>query len=147
MLTTQAKVGKKAQAEREAALKPVKPLCAVTNKVARYRDPETGIAYRDARAFGVLRGVVGGGFVWSGDLGCYVGGRAKPLESMGGKGFLGMPPAKGVPRRFLEMQKKSMAPPPPVVTAQQDAGGLAPSVAEGGQQETETVKMEDVVVT
>jgi vacuolar protein sorting-associated protein 72 len=55
--------------------------------------------------------VVGGGFVWSGDLGCYVGGRAKPLESMGGKGFLGMPPAAGVPRRFLEMQKKT-APPP-----------------------------------
>ncbi|KAF1917315.1 YL1 nuclear protein-domain-containing protein, partial [Ampelomyces quisqualis] len=110
MLTTQSKLGKKALAEREAALKPVKPLCAVTNAVARYRDPETGIAYRDARAFGVLRGVVGGGFVWSGDLGCYVGGRAKPLESMGGKGFLGMPPAKGVPRRFLEMQKKPVAP-------------------------------------
>ncbi|KAH8724309.1 hypothetical protein GQ44DRAFT_773238 [Phaeosphaeriaceae sp. PMI808] len=106
MLTGSVKVTKKAQAEREAALKPVKPLCAVTNAVARYRDPETGIAYRDARAFGVLRGVVGGGFVWSGDLGCYVGGRAKPLESMGGKGFLGMPPVKGVPRRFLEMQKK-----------------------------------------
>jgi vacuolar protein sorting-associated protein 72 len=147
MLTTQAKVGKKAQAEREAALKPVKPLCAVTNKVARYRDPETGIAYRDARAFGVLRGVVGGGFVWSGDLGCYVGGRAKPLESMGGKGFLGMPPAKGVPRRFLEMQKKSMAPPPPAVTTLQDGGGAAPLVAEGIPQASENVKMEDVVAT
>ncbi|KAF2027595.1 YL1-domain-containing protein [Setomelanomma holmii] len=105
MLAAQTKATKRARAEHEAALKPVKPLCAVTNAVARYRDPETGIAYRDARAFGVLRGVVGGGFVWSGDLGCYVGGRAKPLESMGGKGFLGMPPAKGVPRRFLEMQK------------------------------------------
>jgi vacuolar protein sorting-associated protein 72 len=95
----------------------------------------------------VLRGVVGGGFVWSGDLGCYVGGRAKPLESMGGKGFLGMPPAKGVPRRFLEMQKKSMAPPPPAATTQQDTGGAATSAAEGGQQGTEAVKMEDVVVT
>ncbi|KAH7374366.1 YL1 nuclear protein-domain-containing protein, partial [Pyrenochaeta sp. MPI-SDFR-AT-0127] len=95
---------KKNLAAHDAALAPKKPLCAVTNAVARYRDPETGIAYRDARAFGVLRGVVGGGFVWSGALGCYVGGRAKPLESMsGGKGFLGMPPAKNVPRRFWEM--------------------------------------------
>jgi vacuolar protein sorting-associated protein 72 len=150
MLTTQAKVGKKAQAEREAALKPVKPLCAVTNAVARYRDPETGIAYRDARAFGVLRGVVGGGFVWSGDLGCYVGGRAKPLESIGGKGFLGMPPAKGVPRRFLEMQKKTMAPPPPTPLErppQTPGVGSAPQTAEGVQQGSETVKTEDAVVT
>jgi vacuolar protein sorting-associated protein 72 len=151
MLTTQARVGKKAQAEREAALKPVKPLCAVTNAIARYRDPETGIAYRDARAFGVLRGVVGGGFVWSGDLGCYVGGRAKPLESMGGKGFLGMPPAKGVPKRFLEMQKKPVALPPsaPVEAPLQMTGasevGVAPSVTDGAQQGTETVKTEDVV--
>ncbi|KAL5117591.1 hypothetical protein ACEQ8H_004484 [Pleosporales sp. CAS-2024a] len=111
--TSSRAITRRAQAERDAARKPVKPLCAVTNNIARYRDPETGIAYRDARAFGVLRGVVGGGFVWSGDLGCYVGGRAKPLESMRGKGFLGMPPAKGVPRRFLEM-KKLMAPPPVV---------------------------------
>jgi vacuolar protein sorting-associated protein 72 len=147
---------KKAQAERDAALKPVKPLCAVTNAVARYRDPETGIAYRDARAFGVLRGVVGGGFVWSGDLGCYVGGRAKPLESMGGKGFLGMPPAKGVPRRFLEMQRKVMAPPPvqmpvSVEGAQQTSGMgdgvVAEPVAERLQDGSEVVKTEDVVAT
>ena len=109
MLAAQAAKTQKAREAHDASIRPVKPLCAVTNAVARYRDPETGIAYRDARAFGVLRGVVGGGFVWSGDLGCYVGGRAKPLESMGGKGFLGMPPAAGVPRRFLEMSKKPPA--------------------------------------
>lgn len=107
MLLGQAAKTNKAKEAHDALLRPTKQLCAVTNAVARYRDPETGIAYRDARAFGVLRGVVGGGFVWSGDLGCYVGGRAKPLESMGGKGFLGMPPAAGVPRRFLEMSKKN----------------------------------------
>ncbi|KAH3942502.1 hypothetical protein HBI56_176210 [Parastagonospora nodorum] len=150
---------KKAQAERDAALKPVKPLCAVTNAIARYRDPETGIAYRDARAFGVLRGVVGGGFVWSGDLGCYVGGRAKPLESMGGKGFLGMPPAKGVPRRFLEMQKKVVAPPvvqtaaPGAVDGAQQTptadgeGVAAPEAMEDVQQGTEAVKKEAAVPT
>jgi vacuolar protein sorting-associated protein 72 len=147
MLTTQAKLGKKAQLEREAALKPVKPLCAVTNAIARYRDPETGIAYRDARAFGVLRGVVGGGFVWSGDLGCYVGGRAKPLESMGGKGFLGMPPAKGVPRRFLEMQKKTVAPPMPApVDVPSQTSGLGDNSKTGSvQQDPSAVKNEEVV--
>ncbi|KAF1357678.1 YL1-domain-containing protein, partial [Lizonia empirigonia] len=88
MLAGSAAKTQKARELHEASIRPTKHLCAVTNAVARYRDPETGIAYRDARAFGVLRGVVGGGFVWSGDLGCYVGGRAKPLESMGGKGFL-----------------------------------------------------------
>jgi vacuolar protein sorting-associated protein 72 len=137
MLAAQTKVGKKAQAEREHAMKTAKPLCAVTNAVAKYIDPETGIAYRDARAFGVLRGVVGGGFVWSGDLGCYVGGRAKPLESMGGKGFLGMPPAKGVPKRFLEMQRKVEV---PAVAAPGGASdGAAQSVAQGDGE----VKMED----
>ncbi|KAL6705142.1 hypothetical protein ACN47E_007247 [Coniothyrium glycines] len=91
----------------DGALKPHQKSCPITNAVARYRDPETGIPYRDARAFGVLRGVVGGGFVWSADLACYVGGRAKPLESMqGGKGFLGMPPCKNVPRRFWESRGK-----------------------------------------
>jgi vacuolar protein sorting-associated protein 72 len=152
MLINSAKLSKKAQSERDAALKPVKPLCAVTNAVARYRDPETGIAYRDARAFGVLRGVVGGGFVWSGDLGCYVGGRAKPLESMGGKGFLGMPPAKGVPRRFLEMPKKVSAPIAVQIPARVDAApqtpaqvlrGEQPVAKEGGSGD---VKTEDVVV-
>ncbi|KAH7408557.1 YL1 nuclear protein-domain-containing protein [Phaeosphaeria sp. MPI-PUGE-AT-0046c] len=149
MLSTAGKIGKKAQAEREAALKPIKPLCAVSNAVARYRDPETGIAYRDARAFGVLRGVVGGGFVWCGDLGCYVGGRAKPLESMGGKGFLGMPPAKGVPRRFLEMQKKVVAPPPPPTEASKEThvvdNDAAASPPTGSVPEiVETVKTEKV---
>lgn len=148
------KLGKKALAEKEAALKPVKPLCAVTNAVARYRDPETGIAYRDARAFGVLRGVVGGGFVWSGDLGCYVGGRAKPLESMGGKGFLGMPPAKGVPRRFLEMQRVMAPPPtasssvegPPQTPGAGDGVAAEPTVG-SVQQGCEVVKTEDAVAT
>jgi len=139
-LVAPAKLSKKAATERDAALKPVKPLCAVTNAVARYRDPETGIAYRDARAFGVLRGVVGGGFVWSGDLGAYVGGRAKPLEGLGGKGFLGMPPAKGVPRRFLEMQRKVAVVETAVsagVETQVSAGGEAMAV-EGGAGEVKT---------
>ncbi len=146
------------KADPEIVLKPGQKLCPITNTIARYRDPETGIAYRDARAFGVLRGVVGGGFVWSGDLGCYVGGRAKPLESMGGKGFLGMPPAKNVPRRFWEMSspsRKVMAPPPPTPTPatkvqmpMQEADNIAvatPSV--GGQQSTAPVKTDPGVAS
>ncbi|KAJ4355853.1 uncharacterized protein N0V89_003874 [Didymosphaeria variabile] len=84
----------KTKKEKEALAKPKKELCAVSNKEAKYRDPETGIAYRDSRAFGVLR--------------------AKPMESRG-KGFLGMAPAAGVPKRFLEMEKK--APEAPAVQA------------------------------
>ncbi|KAF7443085.1 YL1 multi-domain protein [Pyrenophora tritici-repentis] len=131
--------------DAEIGLKPGQKLCPITNSIARYRDPETGIAYRDARAFGVLRGVVGGGFVWSGDLGCYVGGRAKPLESMGGKGFLGMPPAKNVPRRFWEMSTsqaqapKRVVPPstpttPATTVAQTGAGGEAQTQGHGQSQ-------------
>lgn len=154
---------KKAAAERDAALKPKTVHCEITNKVARYRDPETGIAYRDARAFGVLRGVVGGGFVWSGDLGCYVGGRAKPLESMGGKGFLGMPPAAGVPRRFWEMKK--MGPPPAPVpvsastptpapastpasaSAQAEASVVGDAAPESAKRGSTAVKVEDRTTT
>ena len=115
----------KTKKEKEALARPKKELCAVSNKEARYRDPETGIAYRDSRAFGVLRGVVGGGFVWCGELGCYVGGRAKPMQSRG-KGFLGMAPAAGVPKRFLEMEKKT-----PVAPAPEAVANSKPGEAEG----------------
>ncbi|KAI8942123.1 hypothetical protein NX059_000214 [Plenodomus lindquistii] len=115
----------------ELAFRPQHQLCPITNLEAKYKDPETGMAYRDVRAFGVLRGVVGGGFVWSGELGCYVGGRAKPLESMGGKGFLGMPPAKHVPRRFMEMGKRVIA------TAAATPGG---AVTEGAADAVQTVE-------
>jgi vacuolar protein sorting-associated protein 72 len=94
----------KSKKEKESLARPKKELCAVTNQDAKYRDPGTGIAYRDSKAFGVLRGVVGGGFVWCGEAGCFVGGRAKPMVGMG-KGYLGMPPVRGVPERFLEMQR------------------------------------------
>ncbi|KAJ4298254.1 hypothetical protein N0V90_006153 [Kalmusia sp. IMI 367209] len=124
----------KTKKEKEALARPKKELCAVSNKEARYRDPETGIAYRDSRAFGVLRGVVGGGFVWCGELGCYVGGRAKPMQSRG-KGFLGMAPAAGVPKRFLEMEKKApavqvIADPRPVELVSDDLAIGAPKEAE-----------------
>ncbi|CBX97374.1 hypothetical protein IAQ61_007204 [Plenodomus lingam] len=119
----------------ELAFKPSHKICPVTNLQARYKDPETGMAYRDARAFGVLRGLVGGGFVWSGELGCYVGGRAKPLESMQGKGFLGMPPAKNVPKRFGEMLPKKPVAPLPASSAPEAAAAVS-SVQDPGVGET-----------
>ncbi|CAI6334491.1 unnamed protein product [Periconia digitata] len=127
--------------EREALNKPRKELCAVSNKDARYRDPETGIAYHDSRAFGVLRGVVGGGFVWCGEAGCYVGGRAKPMVGMG-KGFLGMAPARGVPKRFLEMQREVVG------AAKKNTEGAAAVPAAGGGSSGDGVggKGGDVVV-
>lgn len=115
----------KSKKEKEALARPRKDLCAVSNLEAKYRDPETGIAYRDSRAFGVLRGVVGGGFVWCGEAGCYVGGRAKPMEGMG-KGFSGMPPVRGVPKRFLEMQRQRET--KTVNQAQSSVGGAVAAV-------------------
>lgn len=140
----------KTKKEKEALAKPKKELCAVSNKEARYRDPETGIAYRDSRAFGVLRGVVGGGFVWCGELGCYVGGRAKPMHNRG-KGFLGMAPAAGVPKRFLEMEKAPSAQPvdPAVQTAPKSADTIMTDEATASAipAQSETAALPAVVKT
>jgi vacuolar protein sorting-associated protein 72 len=129
--------------EKEAlsGLKAKREVCAVTNLTARYRDPGTGIAYRDARAFGVLRSVVGGGYVWSGGLGCYVGAR----PSAGGSnvnGFGGMQPVAGVPKRFLEMGMPSTprpAPTPVPVDSSMNAKVGTPVVGTGD------VKMENAI--
>ena len=98
----------KTKKERDTLPKIKRELCAVTNQIARYKDPGTGIAYRDQKAFKVLRGVVGGGFVWSGALGCYVGGRAKDRDSSSS----GVKPAVGVPSRFVQMAKRVDVPAP-----------------------------------
>ncbi|KAF2112663.1 YL1 nuclear protein-domain-containing protein, partial [Lophiotrema nucula] len=126
---------KKAEREKDAGLPgKKKELCAVTNAVARYRDPETGIAYRDSRAFSVLRGVVGGGFMWCGALGCYVGGRVKQRPNTSGSGKrsygLGVKPAHGVPKRFLEMSMSSS--PPAAASASTMKSATATSRSQSG---------------
>ncbi|KAF2730684.1 YL1-domain-containing protein [Polyplosphaeria fusca] len=119
--------------ERELGIqRQKKEPCAVTNQVARYRDPGTGIAYRDARAFGVIRGVVGGGFVWCGDLGCYVGGRGR---SETGKSTV--LPVKGVPKRFLEMEQK------PAEVAPSDMVAEGQGTASSGQMAAQSVVVDD----
>ncbi|KAB8349416.1 hypothetical protein FH972_023443 [Carpinus fangiana] len=45
---------------RLQSLYPVQPLCAITNLPAKYRDPVTGLPYRDREAFKVLRDTVDG---------------------------------------------------------------------------------------
>ena len=74
---------------------------------------------------------------------------------MGGKGFLGMPPAKGVPRRFLEMPRKVAVAPPVVQTSVQEGAAKtpAPGAVEGAGMDVPVleiaaaVKTEDVVAT
>jgi vacuolar protein sorting-associated protein 72 len=137
----------KTKKEREGYGKVKKELCAVTNREARYRDPSTGIAYYDRKAFQVLRGVVGGGFVWSGALGCYVGGRAKTHDTSS----QGVKPAKGVPKRFMEMFPKPPAPPaePSSAVNVDDASASAPVPVAGVDQQKDNglVKTEDVVMS
>ncbi|KAF2008570.1 YL1-domain-containing protein [Aaosphaeria arxii CBS 175.79] len=137
--------------EREAlAAKSKKELCTVTNLEARFRDPETGIAYRDKKAYGILKGVVSGGFIWCGGLGCYVGGRPAPppstttdgLEMANTKKFYGkgMEPVKGVPKRFLQMAGfPTEASPPKKASEPIQEGkkeGVSESAAKGGEVST-----------
>lgn len=61
-------------------------LCAITSLPARYRDPDTGLAYRDARAYQEIQKLKRGEYKWSKLLGAYVG--------------LGTYHAKGVPEKF-----------------------------------------------
>ncbi|KAF2763562.1 YL1-domain-containing protein [Pseudovirgaria hyperparasitica] len=61
-------------------------MCAVTAQIARYRDPVTGLAYRDKNAYRRIKRLVGGSFAWSAALEAFVGGRGDR--------------ARGVPERF-----------------------------------------------
>lgn len=134
-MLNQPKSAAKKEKEALAGLKVKTELCAVSNQVARYRDPGTGIAYRDARAFSVIKGVVGGGFKWCGSLGCYVGARPSGGNKNGsrsGMGFSSMQPVIGVPKRFLEVPRA------PSVAVSADDGAGAPLAVNAAD-----VKMED----
>lgn len=53
-----------------------KDICPLTGKVARYRDPRTGVPFASVQAFETLTKVLEHEFVWSEDLGCYIAARA-----------------------------------------------------------------------
>lgn len=68
------------------------PVCVITNHLARYRDPETGLPYHNAHAYREIRRLTRGEYRWSQLLGAWSGG--------------GNSAAKGVPARFLDPTAK-----------------------------------------
>ena len=57
---------------------PVPEPCGVlAAQKGKYRDSLTGVAYRDAQGYGILRKAVKGGCTWSGVLGAWVGNEVK----------------------------------------------------------------------
>ncbi|KAF2456468.1 YL1 nuclear protein-domain-containing protein [Lineolata rhizophorae] len=134
------------QREREAILRPllgwknyVKPtktaptFCAITGLSARYRDPDTGLAFADEYSYKSIRRVVDGSCMWSNLLGCFVG----PVYDDG----LGRP-ARGVPDKFWS---KTQEEPKVNVTAagkrgengeeEDEALGGASGAKDGGQKD------------
>ncbi|KAK7965075.1 hypothetical protein PG988_010079 [Apiospora saccharicola] len=79
------------------------PRCVITNHLARYRDPETGLPYYNSYAYKQIQKLKHGDYKWSQLVGAWVG-----------SGSLA---ATGVPARFLDPD----APAPPKVEAQQPA--------------------------
>lgn len=47
--------------------------CPLTGLPARYLDPRTKVPFANARAYETLTRVLAHRFVWSAELGCYVG--------------------------------------------------------------------------
>ncbi|GAB7356876.1 hypothetical protein MBLNU459_g7742t1 [Dothideomycetes sp. NU459] len=70
---------------------PPRATCVISSKPARFRDPKTGMAYRDIGAYKALQSVIAGRTAWSGLLGAWSG--------IAGDGPMGRV-AKGVPDCF-----------------------------------------------
>lgn len=70
---------------------PPKPVCAITGKPARFRDPKTNIAYKDLVAYKALQRVAAGGTAWSALFDSWMG--------IVGQGPMGRV-ARGVPECF-----------------------------------------------
>lgn len=51
----------------------VKQRCPITGQIAPYLDPRTGVPFADVEAFKVLSDILEHHYVWSPELGCYVG--------------------------------------------------------------------------
>lgn len=71
--------------------RPAKTACCITAKEARFRDPKTGLGYRDLAAYKSLQRALAGGCAWSGLEDCWVG-----IVGDGGLGRV----AKDVPEGF-----------------------------------------------
>ncbi|KAF9446774.1 hypothetical protein P691DRAFT_803401 [Macrolepiota fuliginosa MF-IS2] len=51
----------------------VKQRCPITGQIAPYLDPRTGVPFADVEAYKVLTDILEHRYVWSPELGCYVG--------------------------------------------------------------------------
>ena len=75
-LTADAKAAFAVLQNTKKSAKPTKQageLCAITGLPAKYRDPNTGVAYANKAAFKKLKEIRSHGYRWSSMLGCYVG--------------------------------------------------------------------------
>ncbi|KAL1305945.1 hypothetical protein AAFC00_004086 [Neodothiora populina] len=86
--------------------RPAKATCCITAKEAKFRDPKTGMGYRDLAAFKSLQRAVAGGCSWSVDEGVWMG--------IVGDGRMGRV-AQGVPEGFWRGVLPS---PPPTVAVE-----------------------------
>lgn len=101
--------------------RPTKASCCITADHAKFRDPKTGLGYRDLAAFKSLQRVLAGGCTWSVGEGCWGG--------IIGEGRLGRV-AKDVPEGFWsgEVKKKDVV---KVEEGMQSAAQVKPPVQQG----------------
>ncbi|PHH61140.1 hypothetical protein CDD81_757 [Ophiocordyceps australis] len=120
---------------------PASPTCAITNLPARYRDPLTGLAYRNAAAYAQIQRLRRGEYSWSRLLGAWVGTASCA--------------ARGVPARFLhpepEEVRKRRAEEKLQARGQVDAAPSAhalvpPPASASPAQQDESVSMEKTVL-
>ncbi|TLD33354.1 hypothetical protein PspLS_00582 [Pyricularia sp. CBS 133598] len=83
------------------------PLCVITNHVAKYRDPKTGLPFANMNAYKEIQRLTEGDYKWSSILGTWAG--------------TGEVAAKGVPNRFLHGGPKEESPPPAIPEPQPDS--------------------------
>ncbi|KAI6380872.1 hypothetical protein MCOR25_001398 [Pyricularia grisea] len=94
------------------------PHCVITNHVAKYRDPKTGLPFANMNAYKEIRRLTEGEYKWSSILGTWAG--------------TGELAAKGVPNRFLHGGSKEESPPPVIPETIPDSNlpAVPPSSAE-----------------
>ncbi|KAK1751815.1 YL1 nuclear protein-domain-containing protein [Echria macrotheca] len=78
------------------------PHCVITNHIAKYKDPKTGLPYHNSYAYKEIQRVHRGDYKWSRLLGAYVGS--------------GTFAARGVPERFSDPSKPRSTPKAPPET-------------------------------
>ncbi|THX75248.1 YL1-domain-containing protein [Aureobasidium pullulans] len=105
---------------------PPRPVCAITAKPAKFRDPKTGIAYQGLEAYKALQRVSAGGCRWGGQgWDCWMG--------ILGEGVMGRV-ARGVPECFVtgRVVRKEVVKEKEVKSEEGGKEGVAPVAAPVG---------------